>query len=169
MSTYGELDHVYLVCEPPGEPYYLGRIMEFLHIDNLSTSPVDALRMNWYYRPKDIGRKTNDHRQVFASMHSDISPLTSLRGTCQIKHKSEVQNIEDFRKTQDCFWYEKLYDRYIHRYYEVIPTKQVVNVPANVKRVLDARWKFILVESGRGKELTSAVKSCKKCGGYCAR
>jgi hypothetical protein len=77
--------------------------------------------------------------------------------------------MEEYKRTQNCFWYEKLYDRYIHRYYEVIPTNQIVNVPAHVKRVLDERWKFILVESGRGKELTSAVKSCKRCSGYCAR
>jgi hypothetical protein len=143
--------------------------MEFLHVNNEPKNPIDAVRINWYYRPKDIGRKVNDTRQVFASMHSDISPLTSLRGTCQIKHKSEVENLDEFRRTQNCFWYEKLYDRYIHRYYEVIPTRQVVNVPKRVKKVLDDRWKFILVESGRGKELTSAVKSCKRCNGYCAR
>ncbi|TVY48953.1 Lid2 complex component [Lachnellula occidentalis] len=161
-------DHVYLVCEPPGEPYYLGRIMEFLHISNDNTQPIDALRLNWYYRPKDIGRKVNDTRQVFASMHSDISPLTALRGKCQIKHKSEVDKLDELRKTKDCFWYEKLYDRYIHRFYDVIPTSQVINVPTDVKKVLDERWKFIVVEPGRGKELTSAVKSCKRCNKYCA-
>jgi hypothetical protein len=143
--------------------------MEFLHISNDPNKAIDALRINWYYRPKDIGRKVNDTRQVFASMHSDISPLTALRGLCQIKHKSEIQSLDEFRKTQNCFWYEKLYDRYIHRYYEVIPTIQVVNVPTKVRKVLQDRWKFILVESGRGKELTSAVKSCKRCSGYCAR
>jgi len=163
------LDHVYLVCEPPGEPYYLGRIMEFLHISNDSSQPIDALRLNWYYRPKDIGRKVNDTRQVFASMHSDISPLTALRGKCEIKHKSEVDKLDDLRKTKDCFWYEKLYDRYIHRFYDVIPTSQVINVPVEVKKVLDERWKYIVVEPGRGKELTSAVKSCKRCNKYCAR
>jgi hypothetical protein len=143
--------------------------MEFLHVGNDTSQPIDALRVNWYYRPKDIGRKVSDTRQVFASMHSDSTPLTALRGLCQIKHRSEVQNLDDFRRTPNCFWYEKLFDRYIHRYYDVIPTKKVVNVPANVKQVLDDRWKFILVESGRGKELTSAVKSCKRCSGYCAR
>lgn len=161
-------DHVYLICEPPGEPYYLGRIMEFLHVNNDPTQPIDALRLNWYYRPKDIGRKVNDTRQVFASMHSDISPLTSLRGKCQIKHKSEVEKLDELRKSPDCFWYEKLYDRYIHRFYDVIPTSQVINVPVEVKKVLDERWKFILVELGRGKELTSAVKSCKRCNKYSA-
>lgn len=162
-------DHVYLVCEPPGEPYYLGRIMEFLHINNDPNQPIDALRLNWYYRPKDIGRKVNDTRQVFASMHSDISPLTALRGKCQIKHKSEVDKLDELRKTKDCFWYEKLYDRYIHRFYDVIPTSQVINVPIEVKKVLDERWRYIIVEPGRGKELTSAVKSCKRCNKYCAR
>ncbi|PBP22403.1 BAH domain-containing protein [Diplocarpon rosae] len=161
-------DHAYLVCEPPGEPYYLGRIMEFLHANNDATQPIDALRLNWYYRAKDIGRKVYDTRQVFASMHSDVSPLTALRGKCQIKHKSEVAKLDELRKTKDCFWYEKLYDRYIHRYYDVVPTSQVINVPAEVKKVLDERWKFIVVEPTRGKELTSAVKSCKRCSKYCA-
>lgn len=164
------LDHAYLVCEPPGESYYLGRIMEFLHVNNDKTQPIDALRLNWYYRPKDIGRKVNDTRQIFASMHSDISPLTALRGKIQIKHKSEVDNLdEEVRKIKDCFWYEKLYDRYIHRYYDVIPTPLIINVPTEVKKVLDERWKYIVVEPSRGKELTSAVKSCKRCSKYCAK
>ncbi|KAK0733444.1 hypothetical protein B0T26DRAFT_634916 [Lasiosphaeria miniovina] len=161
-------DHVYLVCEPPGEPYYLARIMEFLHVKNDNSLAIDALRVNWYYRPKDIGRKVQDTRMVFATMHSDISPLTALRGKCQIRHKAEISNLTDYKKAPDCFWYEKLYDRYIQKNYEVIPTAQIINVPEHVKRVLDERWRYILVEQGRGKELTSAVKTCKRCTGYCA-
>ncbi|OLN88561.1 E3 ubiquitin-protein ligase SNT2 [Colletotrichum chlorophyti] len=161
-------DNVYLVCEPPGEPYYLGRIMEFLHMQNDNKKPVDALRINWFYRPKDIGKKVNDTRLVFATMHSDISPLTALRGKCQILHKAEIPNMDEYRKTSDCFWYEKLYDRYIQKNYDLIPTSTIVNVPERVKKVLDERWKFVIVEQGRGKEFTSAVKLCKRCSGYCA-
>lgn len=160
---------MYLVCEPPGEPYYLGRIMEFLHVQNDSSKPVEAVRINWYYRPKDIGRKSTDLRMVFATMHSDISPLTALRGKCQIHHKAEIVDMELYRKAHDTFWYDKLYDRYIQKNYDLIPTRSIVNVPANVKKVLDERWKYVLVEQGRGKELTSAVKLCKRCAGYCAR
>lgn len=162
-------DHVYLICEPPGEPYYLARIMEFLHADNQPHNPIDSIRVNWYYRPRDINRKVTDTRVVFATMHSDMCPLTSLRGKCRILHRSEIEDIDEYRKSKDCFWYEKLFDRYIHRYYDVIPVSQVINVPAHVKKVLDERWKFLVVEVGRGKELTSAVKSCKRCKGYCAR
>ncbi|KAF4983016.1 hypothetical protein FZEAL_1488, partial [Fusarium zealandicum] len=163
-----DADHVYLVCEPPGEPYYLGRIMEFLHAQNDTSKNVDAVRINWYYRPKDIGRKAPDTRMVFATMHSDISPLTALRGKCQIRHKAEIPNMDTYRKTPDSFWFDKLYDRYIQKNYDLIPTRSIVNVPANVKKVLDERWKYVLVEQGRGKELTSAVKLCRRCTGYCA-
>jgi hypothetical protein len=102
-------------------------------------------------------------------MHSDISPLTSLRGKCQIRHKAEIQDMAGYKRQPDCFWYEKLYDRYIQKNYEVIPTSQVINVPEHVKKVLDERWKFVLTEQGRGKELTSAVKTCKRCTSYCAK
>ncbi|KAL6715841.1 putative PHD type zinc finger protein with BAH domain-containing protein [Lecanora helva] len=161
-------DQVYLVCEPPGEPYYLGRIMEFLHVDNNQNAPVDSLRVNWFLRSRDIGRKVNDTRAVFASMQSDTSPITSLRGKCKILHRTDINDLDVYRKEPNAFWYEKLYDRYIHRFYEVIPTSQVINVPAKVKKVLDERWKFVVVEVGRGRELTSAIKSCKRCHGFCA-
>lgn len=147
--------------------------MEFLHSKNSQGSnqnlPIEFLRVNWYYRPRDIQRKVNDTRVVFASMHSDTCPLTSLRGKCQIYQKNDIAELDEYRKTKDCFWYEKMFDRYIHRYYEVIPTSQVINVPARVKKVLDERWKFVIVEMGRGKELTSAIKTCKRCVEYCPK
>lgn len=143
--------------------------MEFLHVGNNPANPIDALRINWLYRPKDIGRRAQDTRLLFATMHSDISPLAALRGKCEIRHRSEIDNLDEYRKTPDCFWYEKLYDRYIQKNYDLIPTSAIINVPERVKKVLDERWKFVLVEQGRGKELTSAMKLCKKCGAYCAR
>lgn len=161
-------DHAYLVCEPPGEPYYLARIMEFLHQNNDPNAPIDAVRVNWYYRPKDIGRRVQDTRVVFASMHSDTCPLASLRGKCNIQHTANIANLETFRKQKDCFWFDKLYDRYMHRYYEVIPTGKVVNVPARVKAVLDERWKFVLIEVGRSRDLTNPSKRCIRCEQFAA-
>ena len=143
--------------------------MEFLHSQNDSARAVDAVRINWYYRPKDIGRKANDTRQVYATMHSDTSPLTALRGKCQIQHRAAIKDMDSYLRTPDSFWFEKLYDRYIQKNYDLIPTSLIVNVPEGVKKVLDERWKYVLVEQGRGKERTSAVKLCKRCSGYCAR
>jgi hypothetical protein len=143
--------------------------MEFLHKGGDAQKPVDSLRINWFYRPKDISRSVQDTRLLFATMHSDTCPLTSLRGKCQIKHKSEIASIAEYKRYPDCFWYEKLYDRYIQKTYEIIPTSQILNVPDLVKEVLDERWKFVLVEPSRVKELTTEAKRCKRCGLYCAK
>jgi hypothetical protein len=140
--------------------------MEFLPANSEPDSPIDAVRVNWYYRPKDIQRRVQDTRVVFASMHSDTCPLNSLRGKCNIQHLSEIPDLDKYRVQKDCFWFDKLYDRYMVRYYEVVPTSKIVNVPEHVKKVLDERWKFILIEIGRGKELTSAVKTCHRCRKY---
>lgn len=137
--------------------------MEFLPSKTKETGVIEALRVNWYYRPRDIQRHSPDTRFLYASMHSDPCPLSSLRGKCQIRHISEIEDMTAYKKSRDSFWYDKMFDRYIHRLYDVIPTTEVINVPANVKKVLDDRWKFILVEMGKGKELTGAVKTCKRC------
>ena len=143
--------------------------MEFLHAGNDPKAPIDAMRINWMYRPRDINRKEQDSRGVFASMHSDPCPITSIRGKCIVQHRADVQDIDEFKKQKDSFYFSQMYDRYIHRYYDVIPTKAVINVPENVKKVLDERWKFIIVEIGKGKEFTSAVKTCRRCTLYCAK
>ncbi|KAH7076591.1 hypothetical protein BKA63DRAFT_510354 [Paraphoma chrysanthemicola] len=167
-QTVSVNDQVYLVCEPPGEPYYLCRVMEFIHVDNDPKQRVESLRVNWFYRPRDVQRYNNDSRLVYATMHSDLCPITSLRGKCQILHRSEIGDLDEYRKSKDSFWFNQVFDRFIHRWYDVIPTSQVINVPDKVKKALDERWKYICLETSRVKELTSAVKSCKRCVGFCA-
>lgn len=167
--TNATLDCVYLICEPPGDPYYLCRIMEFrTAVPEDPRSPVVSMLVNWFYRPRDISRYSSDARFLFASMQSDESPLSSLRGKCQIKHRTEIKDVEEYRRQRDSFWFIQLYDRYSHRPYEMIPSGAVINVPPNIKKAIDDQWKFLVVEPVRQKELTSAVKLCKRCGLYCA-
>jgi hypothetical protein len=137
--------------------------MEFLHASDDPHAPIDSVRVNWFYRPKDIGRRVQDTRLVFASMHSDTCPLISIRGKCSIQHVSNIDNLEQHRKQKNSFWFDKLYDRYMQRHYEVVPTHKVVNVPQRVKEVLDTRWKFVLIEVGRSKDLTNPSKRCIRC------
>ena len=143
--------------------------MEFLHVDaNNPASAVDSVRVNWYYRPRDVQRFSSDTRLVFGTMHSDMCPITSLRGKCTIKHRSEIEDLDAYRKERDSFFYVQVYDRFIRRSYECIPVQQIINVPDKVKKALNERWKFVVVETGRVKELTSAAKTCKRCARYCA-
>ncbi|KAK6526425.1 putative PHD type zinc finger protein with BAH domain-containing protein [Orbilia ellipsospora] len=162
-------DHIYLISEPPGEPYYIGRIMKFGHVNGKSTGLVDSITVNWYYRPKDIGsRKTADSRLLFATMHSDGCPLSSIRGKCTILHRSEIKDLEAYKKQKDCFYFERLYDRYLQRYLDIIPVAQVRNVPDKVKDVLNELWRFVLIEQGKSGLLTAEMRSCKKCRDFCA-
>nr|POE49397.1 lid2 complex component snt2 [Quercus suber] len=143
--------------------------MEFLHIDSENpNSAIDSLRVNWYYRPRDVQRFNSDTRLVYGTMHSDLCPLTSLRGKCIIKHRSEIDDLEAYRKDRDSFYFVQVFDRFIRRWYECIPVAQIINVPERVKKALDERWKYVVVEIGRVKELTSAVKTCKRCTRFCA-
>ncbi|EMR11565.1 hypothetical protein PNEG_00009 [Pneumocystis murina B123] len=160
-------DTIYLVSEPPGEPYYLARIMEFTSMNNDPDSSINAIRVNWFYRPRDVQKKTNDSRQLFASMHSDICPLSAYRGKCRIFHKDEIENHDEYRKIPNSFYYDRLFDRYIYRYYEVVPIHKVTNVPDRVKEVLRQEWKYVIVEIGRGKELAMQHRGCKRCGNWC--
>jgi hypothetical protein len=143
--------------------------MEFLHVDagNVN-SAVDSVRVNWYYRPRDVQRFSTDMRLVFSTMHSDMCPITSLRGKCTIKHRSEIEDLDAYRRERDSFYFVQCFDRFIRRSYECIPVAQIINVPDKVKKALDERWKFVVVEIGRVKELTSAAKTCKRCARYCA-
>jgi hypothetical protein len=146
--------------------------MEFRTRDSSSdgaSARVDTIRVNWVYRPRDVQRHIADMRLVYATMHSDTCPLTSLRGKCIVSHRSEFDSLDEYRKKPDHFYFAQAFDRFIHRWYEVIPTSQVVNVPENVKQALDERWKYIMVEAAKVRELTSAVKLCKRCNGYCGK
>jgi hypothetical protein len=144
--------------------------MEFIHTrSDQPSSPVEAVRCNWYYRPRDIGRIQHDSRLVYGTMHSDVCPITSLRGKCRIQHRDEISDFEAYRKDRDSFYFSQVFDRFMHRWFECVPVSKVINVPERVKKALDDRWKYIVVETSRVKELTSAVKTCKRCVGYCAR
>ncbi|KAK9238899.1 hypothetical protein V1525DRAFT_373897 [Lipomyces kononenkoae] len=178
-STYAPNDCIYLVSEPPSEPYYIGRIMEFIErgepslksgvVTGSSYSVLDTyqLRINWFYRPKDIPTRSNDSRLLFATMHSDICPLLSIRGKCVVMHPAHIKDLVEYRKVPDHFWFDKLYDRYICRFYEMIPTEKILNVPEEFGKVLRARVKYGVMEIGRGKDLSSAARSCTRCEQWC--
>jgi hypothetical protein len=182
-----DLDHVYLLSEPPGEPYYIARIMEFIYVDSSTPSTseqrdlpissttgrkVKSVRVNWFYRPQDISHKTQtDTRGLYATMHSDVNPLSTIRGLCTVRHRSEIPNreFEEYKRGEDNFWFSRLHDRYIQRNYDVVPTEEITNVPDNVGQVLKEKWKYVVVENGAKKELCMEPRRCTKCGEWCRK
>ena len=177
------IDHVYLLSEPPGEPYYIARIMEFIYaepsteadlpVSSTTGRKIKSMRVNWFYRPQDISHKKHtDKRCLYASMHSDVNVLSAVRGVCTVRHRTEFSNnreFEEYRRGEDNFWFARLHDRYIQRNYDVIPVEEVTNVPARVSEVLREKWKYVVLENGAKKELCQEPRKCTKCSEWCRR
>ncbi|CEP08262.1 hypothetical protein [Parasitella parasitica] len=126
------------------------------------------VRIAWYNRLKDIiNRKSADPCLLVATMHSDINPVSSIRGKCTVMHKYYVPNIDVYRKQQDHFYYTQLYDRYIQRVYDVVPCETVQNVPMDTLEALKSRYQFIVVEQGKAADLTVARRICCICQQWC--
>ncbi|KAF9581173.1 putative PHD type zinc finger protein with BAH domain-containing protein, partial [Lunasporangiospora selenospora] len=159
-------DHVYMASEFAGEPFYIGRIMEFGK--PVSGRPLQA-RIGWYYRPKDVmARKNHDPRLLIATMHSDMNPITSIRGRCTVTHQAYIKDMDNYRRKSDHFYYSQLFDRYIHRFYDVLPVETVRNLPPDVADELGRRYQYIVVEAGTASEYTDAHRVCVICKRWCA-
>ncbi|ONH67560.1 E3 ubiquitin-protein ligase SNT2 [Cyberlindnera fabianii] len=176
-------DSIYLICEPPGEPYYIGRIMGFArksvsdssndHTPPPETRPAKepaelfTFKINWWYRCRDISKHSSDSRLLFASMHSDTCPLQSFRGVCTVKHKDEIQDLDEYKSVPNQFWFDKLFDRYMIKFYDVIPTQSLENLPPNYREALNKRFQYIFVEAGKSRDMLQRPKNCVKCNQWC--
>ncbi|KAF9199294.1 putative PHD type zinc finger protein with BAH domain-containing protein [Haplosporangium sp. Z 27] len=149
-----------------GESYYIGRVMEFGK--QIKGKPLQV-RIGWFYRPKDVmARRNHDPRLLVATMHSDMNPLSSIRGRCIVTHQSYIEDLDSYKKKPDHFYYNQLFDRYILRFYDVLPVESVRNLPADVAEVLNKRYQYIVVEAGTASEYTDAHRVCLICKRWCA-
>lgn len=182
-------DFIYMVSEPPGEPYYIGKIMAFKHKDDqqqdirLRTISGPELKnyqfqIQWFYRPRDILKLSNDSRLLFASMHTDTCPLISFRGKIQVKHRDEIDNFDAYKSTANNFYFDKLYDRYMMKFYDVVSTSHLLKLSdedcksKNFLIAMNKRFEYIMVEPTITKFLISGFLSnsctCDQCGQWCS-
>lgn len=173
FSDEGELlkanDTIYMVSEPPGEPYYIGRVVEFVcrpefkdllqELENYTDefpSKYFQLKMNWYYRPRDIHTHTKSvgPRLVYASLHHDVCPITSYRGKCTVLHRNEIStalhNEIELVTRDNVFYFEQLFDRHSLKYYDVYPTDTVLKIDSKSSFLyyLAKRFRNVYVEEG---------------------
>lgn len=180
------VDYIYLSAAwapGAGEPYIIARVMEFVTAASsrsgaaalASSSGTLQVRANVFLRMRDISlRNTNDPRLLVATMHSDVFNLENVRGVCEVRHRELIGNgsapeVSQWKKKDDHFYYYQLYDRYIHRFYDVIPTEKVKNAPPSVLSVLRTRYSFIVAEVGMMADLCDALRGCAVCHRWAAR
>ncbi|PWY99384.1 hypothetical protein BCV70DRAFT_212208 [Testicularia cyperi] len=176
-------DHIYLSpawAPGAGEPYMIARVMEFVTAASsrsgaaalASSSGTLQVRANIFLRMRDISYKsTNDPRMLVATMHSDVYSLENIRGICEVRHRDLIGNgsapdVSQWKKKDDHFYYHQLYDRYIHRFHDVIPTEKIKNAPPEVIQTLRTRYSFVAAEVGMIADLTDALRGCTVCHGW---
>lgn len=173
-STLKSGNFVYVMAEPLGEPYYIGRIMEFVKIsepakpDSDNACDLYQVRLNWLYRPADLHKSAKNTRELLLTMHADLCPLASVRGKCTVKHRAEIGSAAEFAnyiKVPSNFWFDRLWDRYIERFFDVVPSNNLVSLPSDLREVLSSRYQYVVLEPIKTKELTSGIsQECKTCG-----
>ncbi|KAJ3150371.1 putative PHD type zinc finger protein with BAH domain-containing protein [Geranomyces variabilis] len=167
-TVYKVDDFAYLAPDAANEPYYVGRIMEFVKAKSPGKDTWFA-RMGWFYRPKDVlpggAKKHHDPRLLLASMHTDLNPISTMRGTCDIRHVYHIKDLEEWKSRDDTFYYDQLYDRYTHRVYDAVPLVQAKNLPNDVSRAL-SDYEYLLVEAGKAADFTER-RVCNSCDSWC--
>lgn len=199
-------DFIYMVSEPPGEPYYIGRIMGFTRKNESETQREDpeqaveasafVFQIQWFYRPRDILKHTTDLRLLYASMHSDVCPLSSFRGVATVLHRLDVDlyyqpaangvahlyalALEYYASFTNCFYFDKLFDRYMIKFYDIVKTSALLPYIDNAANhsqhyllALSKRYEFVFMEPARSKPFVSTFDStlsshCDVCAQWCA-
>jgi len=95
-------------------------------------------------------------------MHYDVNPISSIRGKCIIKHSSHIDDLEAYKQNEDTFYYNKLYDRYSQRLYDVVPVEHIRNLSDTLIQAFYP-YKFIVVDDGKASDFIEK-RECAVCG-----
>ncbi|GAA5981852.1 hypothetical protein JCM10908_004638 [Rhodotorula pacifica] len=141
---------------PSGKETSAGRVVVSAH--------ELRVRVAYYFRTRDItNRYVADHRLLVAAMHADTVPASYVRGLCTVRHRDHIEELDVYKREKDTFYWHQLYDRYLHRYFDALPTYKVQNAPADVLKHLQDGFEFVLCEVGTGSELCDAQRGCSVC------
>ncbi|KAA1470162.1 hypothetical protein DENSPDRAFT_835896 [Dentipellis sp. KUC8613] len=180
-----------------GTPYSVARIMEFLPpegtarpqhsttSDSPSASTDSAakgkskekapdstvytrVRLAWYYRPSDVSdRPVADARLLLAAIYSEICDINQLRAKCFVVHRDKVTDLAGWKKRPDRFYFNRLFDPYIKKEFEVIPSTSVRNLPDNIRNTLISRYEYVVAEKEVVPDLTDTLRHCHTCEKWC--
>ncbi len=141
-----------------------------------SNSPGRLMvRANLYLRSRDLpNRSAVDNRLLTATLNADVFPLDNIRGLCDVRHRDLIgdgnaPSLAQWKKQPDHFYFHSLFDRYIHRLYDVIPTDKLRNAPPAVVATLKKRYSFIVAEPGMQSDLCDVWRGCSACNKWVSR
>ena len=75
------------------------------------TAVTTRVRLAYYLRPRDISnRYIADHRLVVATMHTDVIPAEYVRGSCTVRHRDSIHDIDAYKRERDAFYFHQVRD-----------------------------------------------------------
>ncbi|KAK2464013.1 hypothetical protein APHAL10511_003957 [Amanita phalloides] len=170
-------DHVY--CSPSwsvrdGTPYSVARIMQFLPPEDAPRGEegrnylYTRVRLAWYYRPSDVSdRPVGDSRLLLAAIYSEICDINQLRAKCHVVHRDKISDLSGWKKRPDRFYFNRLFDPYIKKEFEIIQSTDVRNLPDHMRDVLTSRYEYVVAEKEVLPDLTDAIRLCVNCSEWC--
>ena len=86
------------------------------------------VRLAWYYRPSDVSdRPVADSRLLLAAIYSEICDINQLRAKCHVIHRDKITDLAGWKKRPDRFYFNRLFDPYLKREFEIIQATDVRN------------------------------------------
>ncbi|KAJ7504211.1 hypothetical protein B0H11DRAFT_2154460 [Mycena galericulata] len=170
-------DHVY--CSPSwavrdGTPYSVARIMEFLPPEDAPKGAEGKLyfysrvRLAWYYRPSDVSdRPVTDSRLLLAAIYSEVCDINQLRAKCHVVHRDKISDLSGWKKRPDRFYFNRLFDPYIKKEFEIIQATDVRNLPDDIRDTLTSRYEYVVAEKEVIPDLTDVLRLCDTCQVWC--
>ncbi|EIW75100.1 hypothetical protein CONPUDRAFT_112361 [Coniophora puteana RWD-64-598 SS2] len=125
-------------------------------------------RLAWYYRPSDVSdRPVQDPRLLLAAIYSEVCDISQLRSRCFVVHRDKITDLAGWKKRPDRFYFNRLFDPYINKEFEVIQAKDIRNVPDIVRDTLNSRYEFVVAEKEAVPDLTDLPRLCGTCNTWC--
>jgi hypothetical protein len=143
------------------------------------------VRLAWYYRPSDVSdRPASDPRLLLAAIYSEVCDINQLRAKCHVVHRERISDLSGWKKRPDRFYFNRLFDPYIKKEFEVIPSQDIRNrecffvtflllqltriaVPDNIRNVLVSRYEYVVAEKDVIPDLTDNIRLCETCNEWC--
>jgi hypothetical protein len=148
--------------------------------------PLTRVRLAWYYRPSDVSDRTvADCRLLLAAIYSEVCDLSQLRAKCYVIHRDKISDLAGWKKRPDRFYFQRLFDPWIRKEFEVIQASAVRNrayplgcvhsdpilklhiVPDHIREVLVSRYEYVVAEKEVVPDLTDSLRTCATCEAWC--
>lgn len=162
--------HVFVCIFILIDRFYIGQIMGFITYKTNVTNPERiSVKICWYWRSKDVyvhnTERRDDPRLVVCTMQTDLNKVSDIRGHCNVKLFSEIEDIESYRKGPDNFYFLNIYNIWTRRLFDIVSPNEVKNLPEPIK-LYAKKYPHYLVEYGRRDDFING-KFCAKCLGWC--